>query len=228
MTAAVMLQVRLDSSRLPEKALMHLGTLSVIEHAMASLRTIPVDIHLLLTDESSASRLTPLAEKWNFKIFTGPKDDVLKRFVQAIEAYTPSRIIRATGDNPLVSAEMALKLLQLQEKAGWDYGRFVGLPLGCGVELASSRALLEADRETGDPYDREHVTPFLYRHPDRFKVALIEAPQQYRAADMRVTLDTGEDYLYLKRIFEDCWKGEPLHISTLVGWFAAQQGSVRE
>jgi len=73
----VLLQVRLDSSRLPNKALLELGGRSVIEHAMLSLRRIPAAVHAIVTDEESRELLEPRAVKCGFGVAVGPRDDVL-------------------------------------------------------------------------------------------------------------------------------------------------------
>jgi len=213
---AVMLQVRLDSSRLPGKALLKLGDLTVIEHAMRALLLVSCDHHLLVTDQESARLLEPIADKWGFSLFAGPKDDVLKRYALAVDHLGADRVIRATGDNPLVSPFMANRLLELQIDGRWDYSGFIGPPLGTGVELLRASALLEADREATEPYEREHVSPFLYKRPDRFLIARIEAPEELSAPDMRVTLDTQEDYHLLRQLYAECYRGEPIEIDQII------------
>jgi spore coat polysaccharide biosynthesis protein SpsF len=104
---AVFLQVRLDSSRLPRKALLELAGVTVLEHAMQALDLVRADIRVLLTTKDSAAELKPIAESAGWNMFIGSKDDVLDRFVMAAREFNADRIIRATGDNPLVSAEMA-------------------------------------------------------------------------------------------------------------------------
>ncbi len=116
----VLLQVRLDSSRLPNKALLELGGRSVIEHAMLSLRRIPAAVHAIVTDEESRELLEPRAVKCGFGVAVGPRDDVLERYVLAARAYGVTRVVRATGDNPLVSWELARMALRERERRNAD------------------------------------------------------------------------------------------------------------
>lgn len=225
MTDAVMLQVRIDSSRLPGKALLCLGDLTVVEHAMRALLGVTSSLHLLLTDEESAPVLAPLAGKWGFTLFTGPKDDVLKRYALAVEAFQPDRLVRATGDNPLVSATLANQLLELQRKEGWDYCGFAGPPLGTGVEVIRSASLIEADGEARDPYEREHVAPFLYHRPERYRIARPEAPAEYSLPDLRLTLDTEEDYRFLQGLYNSCYQGDTLEIGEVTAWGRSRKSS---
>ena len=136
---AVCLQVRLDSTRLPEKALMKIEDLTIIEHAMKALKGVKANIFLLLTTDECVIKLTPLAEKWGFKVFSGPKDDVLKRFILAADKYGIQTVIRATGDNPLVSAKITNQVLNEHQALKVDYSNWTDAPLGTGVEIVETR-----------------------------------------------------------------------------------------
>ncbi len=217
----VFLQVRLDSSRLPRKALLPLAGPVVVEHAMRALNRVKADIHMVVTTEDSFAELAPFAERAGWDIFSGPRDDVLARYVLAARHTGCSRIIRATGDNPLVSADMANRAVLLAENSGADYAGFASLPLGSGVEVIRTRALEEAGEESGDPYEREHVAPFLYRRPERFKVVVPEAPESFRAPDSRITLDTPADYRFLQQLFAELYRGTPLELDTVIPWLKA-------
>ena len=209
------IQVRLDSSRLPRKAVLDLGGRTVIEHVMAALKPVDADVFALLTDEFSSSVLEPLAEGCGYKVFSGDKEDVLKRYADAALFYGVDTVIRATGDNPLLSGLMTQRILEIHKEADADFSCFVGLPLGTGVEVDKTSALLYAAENAVDPYEREHVNPYLYRREDKFKINKVPAPGEY-SLDARVTLDTEEDYRYLSSLFADLYRGAPVEIDTLV------------
>ena len=114
----VFLQARLGSSRLPKKVLLPLGTKSLIEQAMESLKRIEADDYLLLTDKESFSSLELIANKSGFTPLAGPTEDVLRRFAIAIENFPVDIVIRATGDNPFVSSEAATYALEAFKKRG--------------------------------------------------------------------------------------------------------------
>ncbi|TFG65040.1 MAG: acylneuraminate cytidylyltransferase [Spirochaetales bacterium] len=213
----VFLQARLDSVRLPNKAVITLAGKTVIEHAMDALKKVPAGVHALLTDAASAPVLSGLAEACGFELFTGPKEDVLLRFSQAAEFFGADVIVRATGDNPLVSRELAELLLDQSRERGADYGGFLGMPLGLGVEYLSRYALDAAAAEAADPYEREHVAPFIIRRPARFHVHEPPAPDEFRH-EARVTLDTREDYGFLSRIFSSLYRGETIGTAELITW----------
>ncbi|HDQ14926.1 MAG TPA: acylneuraminate cytidylyltransferase [Sediminispirochaeta sp.] len=217
----VFLQVRLDSQRLPEKALLPLAGRPVITHAMESLRRLEVDVHALLTDLASSDALAPLAKEWGFQLFVGPKEDVLERFAHAAEYFRLEHIIRATGDNPLVDGECARLIMEEHLEQGADYSAFHGLPLGAGVECVGRTALEVARKETAGEgkknlYYREHVCPYLYDNPDRFRIHRPPAPSACQAPELRLTLDTADDYQHLKRIFRELYVGNPLSTRRIV------------
>ncbi len=223
MKRAVFLQARLASSRLPEKVLLPLAGKSVIEHAMESLARVDVEVHALLTDEESVGRLERPARRCGFEVFAGDPDDVLARFAAAARHWNIDRYFRATGDNPLVSSRLALMLEELHAARGADFSGFLGPPLGTCVELVEAWALFAADREAVDPYEREHVSPFIYRRTDRFRVLRPWAPAAMLMPEARVTLDTVEDYELIKRAYDELYDGKPIETTALVSWLNTQR-----
>ncbi len=214
MKSAVFLQVRLDSRRFPGKALKILGDKTLTEHAMDSLSRIGADDFVLLTARGDEEALLPLCRRRGFKLFAGDREDVLNRFAAAAREFKPDIIIRATGDNALVSWENAQVVLDyLQAHSECDYAAMKGLPLGCGVEVFRTAALFKA-LESTDPYDHEHVTPWIYRHPEDFTLSYLEH-KPFMTENYRVTLDTEEDYLYLKDIFKVLYKGQSISFNEL-------------
>ncbi len=212
----VFLQVRLDSSRLPGKALLSLGGKSVVQLAMEALKAVPADVYALLTDTESSRGLQTYAAAAGFEVYTGPKDDVLKRYARAIEYYQVDTVIRATGDNPLVSGACAARLLELYRSRSVDYSGFYGLPVGTGVECVRAEALLRADRNAAGTYEREHVCPHLYNNPQEFVIYRPSAPAECYAPELRVTLDTDRDYRRLLTIFESLYTGQPISTERLI------------
>ncbi|SIQ01504.1 spore coat polysaccharide biosynthesis protein SpsF [Alkalispirochaeta americana] len=224
---AVFLQVRLASSRLPEKALLPLAGKPVVLHAMDSLRSLPVEQFWLVTDEESAPLLEPWARKGGFRVFAGDARDVLLRFCQAADHTGAEVILRATGDNPLVSRKVALGALDLFFQDLPDYAALRGSPLGTGVEVIRSEALDDLRRFSSSAYDHEHVTPGLYENPQRYRLSIEEVPRQWQAPSWRVTLDTPEDYQALQSIYDELYRGSPIALEDLLAfgysrvWYSA-------
>ena len=217
-SAAVFLQARISSTRLPAKALLPLAGKPIISHAMEALTHIGASFNVLLTDKQSAPLFKEHAEAAGFDMFIGPRDDVLKRFSMAADKFGPSHIIRATGDNPLVDPDAAKLLLAEHIESSADYSGFDGPPIGTGVEILAAGAMKIADRESFEKYDREHVSPFLYRNPARFKINRLRAPEEICLDGCSVSIDTRADYDYVESLFNALYEGHPLKCADILPW----------
>jgi spore coat polysaccharide biosynthesis protein SpsF len=175
---------------------------------MEALNNVPCDLRILACPEDSLSSFSSLAQKTNFQIFAGPKEDVLERYCLAIHKYSIDRVIRATGDNPFVFADAAASLNAQAISLNADYAGYMNLPCGAGVESVSASALLRATKEAQLPYEREHVCPFLYNHPELFSLHRPDSPAPWRYPDIRLTVDTQEDYERAHELYS-ALKNEP-------------------
>ena len=199
---AIILQARLDSKRLSGKALLPLDGKPIIFRVMEALNNVPVDLRLLACPDDSFTVLSPIAAEAGFKIHAGPKEDVLERYCQAIRRFGIKRVIRATGDNPFVFADAAIAVNKEAIKHNADYAGYLELPIGAGVESVSATALLRAASLAVTSYDREHVCPFLYNHPEIFNVYRPIAPKIWQAPGLRLTVDTQEDYEFAVKLYD--------------------------
>jgi len=209
---ALVLQARLDSSRLPGKSILPLGMEGregrrpLIFHVMEAFSYQPLneilDKKILACPEDSVTAFAPLAEEAGFDIVPGQKEDVLARYCLAIKHFPCDYLMRATGDNPFLFMDAAHMLLLEEDAKTADYITYEGMPHGSGVELVSSSALLRAEREAVLTHDREHVCPYLYNNPHLFNVSLIPAPAKWNKPDIRLTVDTQTDYERANLLFE--------------------------
>ena len=191
---AIILQARIDSSRLPGKALLPLDGMPLLFRVMEALNRVGADLRILACPADSVQIFTPIAREAGFIIFSGPKEDVLERYCMVIRKFSIDRIIRATGDNPFVFADAANTLNDEAKALGADYAGYTELPHGAGVESISAGSLLRAAKETDIQYDHEHVCPYLYNNPQLFNLHRPFAPLPLRCPDIRITVDTQEDF----------------------------------
>jgi spore coat polysaccharide biosynthesis protein SpsF len=220
---AVVLQARMGSTRLPGKALLPLGGSTVLEQAMARLSLVPADARVLATDEASAAALAPAAARRGYELLVGPAEDVLARYCLAVRRFGIDLVLRATGDNPLVSPELATLLLERRASRPSDYAGYLGMPVGLGVELVDANALLRAEAEAGEAYDREHVCPYLYGRPGTFRVDRPEAPKEYLMEGASVTVDTAADYEAVLRLYGALFDGSPIPGPALMGYLRGRK-----
>jgi len=200
---AVILQARIDSSRLPGKSLLLLDGKPLIFRVMEALNQVPADIRILACPEDSLASFEPLAKEAKFEILAGPKEDVLERYCMAIRKYSADRVIRATGDNPFVFADAAAFLNDEAASLNADYAGYTELPYGAGVESAAASALLRACEQAKLQPEREHVCPYLYNHPELFNIHRPPAPARWHYPDIRITVDTKEDFDKAKELYAE-------------------------
>jgi spore coat polysaccharide biosynthesis protein SpsF len=191
---AIVLQARVDSSRLPGKALLPLGGKPMILRIMEALNRIPAELRVLACPEDSKSAFAELAGEAGFTLFAGPKEDVLDRFCLCLRNFDIRHLIRATGDNPFVFTDAAYAIITEGLALDADYAGYSGLPPGAGVESVNAKALLLAGTEATSQYDREHVCPYLYTHPEKFLLHRPLAPELWQGPEIRLTVDTQQDY----------------------------------
>ena len=197
---AVIVQARLNSSRLPRKALLNLCGKPLLAYTLAAMREIPAERYILACDRASAADFAPIADQFHYTLISGSETDVLGRFCSVIKQFESSlrpitTIIRATGDNPFLFTEAAeASVKRFVERGEPDYFTYTGLPHGSGVEILKAKSLLTAERLTKDAYDHEHVGPALYRHTDTFICIKETAPMRWYAPHLRTTVDTQEDF----------------------------------
>ena len=200
----IILQARLASTRLPGKALERIGSRSVLEHCLTRLmHNQDAAVVLATTTRSEDDALDEVAERLGVPVFRGDCDDVLGRYVAAASEYRLDPIIRATGDNPVVDMDAAWRVLRAMEDTGADYVCEHGLPLGAAVEGVTYAALRRADIAADQPYDREHVTPYVKHSRHAFATLLRPAPRSLFKPELRLTVDTREDLEYVRSLFSE-------------------------
>lgn len=194
----LVVQCRLSSTRLPQKALLPLGNKTLLDWTLSSCKKIKADKYFVATDEQSLDALSPIAKRNDYEIFAGPLENVLERFCLLIKKTNADIVIRATADNPFLFYDAATSLLEQFERrlqtGNVDYITYTGLPHGSGIEIFKGESLLKAQKLTSDPYDTEHVGPSLYNHPENFTSLLIPSPKEWNFPELRTTVDTYSDY----------------------------------
>jgi spore coat polysaccharide biosynthesis protein SpsF len=203
--AAVVVQARVGSSRFRGKVLAPFGGGTLLGHILARLEGV-ADLWVATTDEAEDDAVADAARHAGARVFRGSAEDVLGRFAACVGAMpeTPELVLRVCADRPFACRRLAEELLAAYDDAGEpDYLANThprkSYPDGLDLELVRTPVLLEAAAEAADPYEREHVTPFVYRRPGRYSLAGLACPFGNHAA-VRATIDTPEDYEALRAV----------------------------
>jgi spore coat polysaccharide biosynthesis protein SpsF (cytidylyltransferase family) len=194
-------QARMGSARLPGKVLLPFAGSTVLGHLLERLRHVrhPLDVCVATSTLPEDDAIVAAGEAAGVDVFRGPSEDVLARFVACVGSRPrpPELVLRICADRPLLCPTLVDELLEAYEELDRpDYlsnNLPPSYPDGLDLELVRRDALEQAGRESGDQYEREHVTPFVYHRPDRFWLASITCPFG-NYSHVRLTLDTPEDY----------------------------------
>lgn len=201
-------QARMGSTRLPGKVLHTvLGRPLLHHHLDRLLRCRRVDQVVIATSIATGDdAIAAFAAAAGIAVVRGSEDDVLARFALAAAGHRAEVVVRTTADCPLIDPGVVDAQIDLWLARG-DPLAYVGidaerLPRGLGAEVFAAQALAEAAATAVDPHDREHVTPYLYRHPERFPVTVWTAPEAAWLQPMRWCVDEPADYDFVRRMLE--------------------------
>ena len=167
------------------------------------------------TTDPADDPIAGLAADLGVGVHRGSTHDVLRRCLDAVEAFEPEVVIRQTADNPSPTLRWPRSGPGALD-GGLDYVGIDGWPLGIAAEACRFPALAVANREATDPADREHVTPFLYRQPERFRSAGHRADSgRAAAASARYTVDTEPDLAFARALAAQLSAGPPVSLAVL-------------
>ena len=201
----------MGSTRLPGKVMRPLAGMPVIWHVLERVSRIAGLSEVILAtsttprDDELAAYVSQVAK---VRVVRGPEFDVLDRFAGAVRGLASDAVVRFTADCPLLCPSVSARVIQRfsQPTTPCDYASNTltrTFPRGLDTEVIATAALLAAHREATDPYDREHVTPFVWRHPTRFRLCGVQ--DQVDRSGYRWTLDTEADYDLIARIYDELY-----------------------
>ena len=205
---------RMNSSRFPGKSMADIAGRPSLEWLIsrAGKSRFVRKICIATTYDVSDQPIENLANQVGVQCIRGSENDVLGRVLEAARCTDLDIVIHLTGDCPLIDPDIIDDVVELFFREGADYAKnfqwgenadpALNFPNGLDVEVFRTKALAEVDRLTTDPWLREHVTEPLYTWP-QFKAVTLRAPLELARPDIRMCLDTREDFELIKTIFEN-------------------------
>jgi spore coat polysaccharide biosynthesis protein SpsF len=202
---ALIVQARMGSTRFPGKMMVDLIGKPVIWHVLKRVKkSESVDKVILATSNNAADDiLESEAKKEDVVVFRGSENDVLDRYYQASRRYNADIIVRVTGDCPLIDPEIIDDTIRFFIENKCDYVSNTDPPTfpdGMDVEVFSFDALKKAYKNAKLKSEREHVTPFIKKNKNLFKIKNLENEKDL--SKYRLTLDEKEDLIVIKEILE--------------------------
>ena len=205
MKTVAIIQARMGSTRLPGKVLMDLGGETVLTRVVRRVQRARLvqEVVVATTESRHDNVIADECDRLGVRVTRGPEDDVLDRYRRAALECSAQYVVRVTSDCPLIDPELVDETIRVVFAEKADYGSNVfprRYPRGLDTEVFTVAALERAWREASKSHQREHVTPYLYEHPEIFRLASAAGLEDY--SHHRWTLDTPEDMELLRAIYQ--------------------------
>ena len=216
MKVVCLVQARVGSTRLPGKILKEICGKTILHHEIDRLKKCKEidEIVIATTDKEDDDKIVNEAKKLSVKYFRGSENDVLSRFYYAAKENSADIVVRVTSDCPCIDFEILDKMLiYFKEKYKEKQVDYLSntikrtYPRGYDIEIFTFSALEKSYINAKKEYEREHVTPYIYDKTNNFLKLPFENKDDY--SEYRVTLDTIEDFIVIKNIFENLYYKNP-------------------
>jgi len=212
MKTVIIVQARMTSTRLPGKVLKEVLGKPLLEYQIERLRRVKLadEFVIATTVNETDLPIVRLCEKLNIAYFRGSEEDVLSRYYHCAKESGGEVIVRITSDCPIIDPQVIDKTIHYYTTHRQDYvsnSLERTYPRGMDTEVFSYKCLSEAFHEAVDKPEREHVTPFIYRRPERYRLANVSYMKS--CGDYRWTVDTNEDYELIRLMIEELYPGNP-------------------
>lgn len=214
MSIVLIVQARMGSTRLPGKVLKEVLGKSLLEFQIERLLRVRFadNIVIATTTERADQPVVELCSMLAVPVYRGEQENVLRRYQEAAHFAAAEVIVRLSADCPLIDPAVIDQAIRfyLDHYPKYDYvsnTQIRTFPRGMDVEVFSRKALEEAALHAQKPFEKEHVTPYIYQHPDRFTLGNFVGPKDF--SSLRLTVDTQEDFTLIKKILEELYPVHP-------------------
>jgi len=212
------LQARMSSSRLPGKVMAPVLGAPMIGRQIERIKRAKLVDKLVVatSDDASDDPLAAYVQSLGVDVFRGSLDDVLGRFCQVLQGYYDvTCVVRLTADCPLTDPELIDKVIAHHLETGADYTsntlRSRTYPHGLDVEVIKTEVLEDAGARAKDPYEWEHVTPYIYRRPEQYRLAGVARHDSQ--AHLRWTVDLPADLEFVRAVYRELYPKKPAFTS---------------
>lgn len=208
------IEARMTSSRLPGKVLMDFCGKPDLQHIIERLRRSKYvdEVVVATTVNKEDDPVIELCNTLDCRYFRGSEEDVLQRVLDAAKSVNADILVEITGDCPVIDWRHVDFLVEQFFKGNYDYAANIlerTFPRGFDTQVYPVKVLEKVNELTKDPTDHEHVSLYIYRHPEIFKLYNWVAPKEVYHPEFEITLDTREDYELIKTIYEELYEEKP-------------------
>lgn len=207
-------QARMSSRRLPGKVLQPLQGAPMIVRQLERVRRAQRldEVVVATSTDVSDDVIADVVGTLGIRSLRGPLDDVLARYVRAIDEAHADVVVRLTADCPLISPSVIDQVVDAFHSSEWDYLSNTLQPTypdGMDVEVTTAQALRQVAAESTDAAEREHVTLGIYRRSEQFSLGNYVDPDGNDRSNLRWTVDNAGDMEFVQRIYSELLPGNP-------------------
>ena len=213
----------MKSNRLSKKALLDLGGCSILERVVINLRASKYidEVIITTTTHSENDPIEAFSRQKSIPFYRGSENNVLDRFWNAAKIFKADIIVRATGDNPFVSYEIADYLIKDHLETAADYTGIErdNLPIGVSTEIISYSALENIIHQDLDFNYSEYMTFYFTNNPNLFSINILPAPSIFFSINprARLTVDYPEDLDFSRSLVKIIKPGmEPIPLTHIL------------
>lgn len=212
---SAIIQARMLSTRLPGKVMADIEGKSLLLHVIERVRKAKkIDtIIVATTNKKDDQKIIAICKKAGVKTFIGSEDDVLDRYYQAAKKNNSDIVVRVTPDDPFKDPEIIDGFLDVFLKNDFDYVSNTihpTYPEGLDIEIFSFNALQKAWQEAKKPFEREHVTPYIWQNSKKFKIKNISHKKDL--SHLRWTIDYLKDLQFAREIYKRLYEKKPIFL----------------
>lgn len=213
-SVVIIVQARMSSTRLPGKVMKTVLGKPLLGYLIDQLQRASKADKIVIATSTSAME-APIVDycvSRGVLCYRGSLNDVLDRYAKAAEEHRATTVVRICSDCPLMDPAVVDQVIgyYLDHQQDYDYVSNClerTYPRGQDVEVFSRQALTTAAREARLPEEREHVTPFFYRHPERFRLGSVKGKRDY--SSLRWVVDTPDDLALITQLLEAVVSHQP-------------------
>lgn len=214
MQVEIYVQARMGSTRLPGKVMRLVQERPLLDYLLERLGQVKEAdaIAVLTTIHPNDDEIVEFCEKKKIPCYRGPEEDVLARFYKTALQRKPDAIVRITADCPLIDPDIVDLVIKTYREWYPIYDYISNTlqstyPRGLDTEIFSLQALDHAFNNAQKPEEREHVTVYMYQHPQIFNLLNISSPLSL--GHHRWTVDTIEDFTLIRLILTHLYPYNP-------------------
>ena len=204
MKISAIVQARCGSTRFPNKVFTEIDGKPLIWHVVDRLKHSEKidDIIIATTTTDKDDKIEEWCSQNKVKCFRGDENNVLNRFYKASIQYPSDVIVRITADDPFKEPRVIDDVINTYLSGKYDYvtnNYPPSFPEGLDCEVFSSKLLCEMEEKSNDSFEREHVTQYVFRHPNDYRIGNVSNGEDL--SYLRWTIDTVDDLNMVNAVY---------------------------